>query len=149
MNIDPHDSSDDSVEREWQAQELALRQERSGRASTGKDLRVLRYRMLARALLQPLDKTLPADFAREVARRVEARAPTRSAFGIRFELVLSGALVAVFGLAVSAIVAFQGSHWLHPLVVTARILASPWALAFATCALASVGLHRWHGDEQT
>jgi ABC-type dipeptide/oligopeptide/nickel transport system permease component len=148
MNVDPRDINDDPAEREWQAQELALQQERFGRITADNGMRVQRYRMLARALLQPLDIALPSDFAREVARRAEVRAGTRSAFGCRFELVLSGTLIAVFGVAVGVIVTFHGSHWLHPFVIAARALASPWGLALVGCVGMSIALERWRSYVQ-
>ena len=54
---------DDAHEREWQAQEHALQAERLGLDPAGDNARVRRYRLLARALRQPLPETLPGDFA--------------------------------------------------------------------------------------
>ena len=51
-------------EREWQAQERALQEERLH--LTG-DPRLAAYRRIARALRQPLPDALPADFARRLA----------------------------------------------------------------------------------
>lgn len=62
-------------ELEWQAQERALREERE-RAdvhSTGHlvaEPRIAEYRLVARALRQPMPDLLPADFAQQLAARI-------------------------------------------------------------------------------
>ena len=50
----------DAFEREWQLQERALRDERTGRAG---DPDIAAYRRVARALRQPQPDRLPSNFA--------------------------------------------------------------------------------------
>jgi len=57
-------------ELEWQAQERALRDERERTGVPPTDARCAEYRLIARALRQPLPDLLPADFARSLAARV-------------------------------------------------------------------------------
>lgn len=62
-------------ELEWQAQERALREERehSGVQSAGHfstEPRIAQYRLIARALQQPMPDLLPDDFAKALAARV-------------------------------------------------------------------------------
>ena len=61
-----------AAEQEWNAQELALRQERAG-APAGGDPRDAQYRIIARVLLEPPFDTLPDGFAAAVAARAERR----------------------------------------------------------------------------
>lgn len=57
----------DDHEREWQAQERALRDERLRTDVHETDPRAAGYRLIARALRQPPPDLLPADFARQLA----------------------------------------------------------------------------------
>lgn len=87
-------------EREWQAQEQALRDERLGLAASGSDAPDAHYRAVARALREPPAASLPPDFARQVAGLAKAQAPlARDA--TRFErtmLNLLGAALAMSGI---------------------------------------------------
>jgi hypothetical protein len=67
MNHDIPPFDDPASEREWQAQERAMRAERLGLDANRDDARVLRYRLITRALRQPPVEALPADFAQQVA----------------------------------------------------------------------------------
>src|SRR6185503_17201786 len=67
MNHDLPPFDDPAREREWLAQERALDAERRGLAPAGDNARVRRYRLLARALREPMPVALPADFARRMA----------------------------------------------------------------------------------
>lgn len=64
---------DEREQREWDAQESALRAERSGRGGND-DPTVAQYRLIARALRTPPLDPLPGDFALRTAVLVERRA---------------------------------------------------------------------------
>lgn len=127
MNHDPRFPSiiDES---EWAAQERALADERAGLEPRTGDPRLRSYRLLAHALAQPPQAQLPADFARRVARQVEA--PALPADG-RLERGLF-ALLAVVGLVSAAI---YGAAWLPSIDQGAAgaLLAKPWPWALAAC----------------
>jgi hypothetical protein len=137
QHIDDHIPSfdDDAHEREWLAQENAMRRERLQLDPAGDDARSRRYRLLARALREPLPDALPADFARQLAARVAA-SPARSASGMRFELVLMLALATALVVAGAAVVTIYGSAWLPPfaaLLPASRAPATHWLLMLAGC----------------
>jgi uncharacterized membrane protein YcjF (UPF0283 family) len=134
-----------SIEREWERQERALDEERRGLPSAGEDARLLRYRQLARALRQPLEEALPADFASLVVQRVEAEAAAAEARDRRFERSLIGVLVALFGLAIGAMIAIIGVGWLQTLAPVARLLANPWLFALLACVGVSRLFEGWRG----
>ena len=103
-------------EREWQAQERARLAARDGTGPAGDPL-AARYRRVAESLRAPLPDALPADFAAQMARRVQvpasvAATPVES----RFELGLTRALVGVFGLAGAVVAAMYGAQWLPPIL---------------------------------
>ena len=134
---EPHPSdaapTDERVdEREWQLQERALLEERSG-AAPGDDPALADYRQVVRALRAPMAPMLPADFATRVA----ARAQERAQAGARVEHVLTQALLAVLGIAGGVVVVQSGGAWWHE--VTARLpqqdvgLGMQWGLAIAAC----------------
>lgn len=137
MNTDSPRPDPAAIEREWQLQERALREERLGLPSAGEDARLRRYRQLSRALRQPLDTALPADFASRIVRRIEADTAEARVRDLRFERALVPVLVALFGLAIGAVLVFFGSDWLQPLIPYARTLASPWLLALLACVAVS------------
>lgn len=135
---------DDAREREWLAQERAWQHERLGLDAAGDDARVRRYRLLARALRQPLDETLPADFARQVAARIDAR--LRPATGARLESVLVFALAAVMLAAAVVVTMRYGNHWLpsfNAVLPAPGSSTGSWVLALAACVGASVLLAPW------
>ncbi len=128
----------DDAEREWQAQERALRHERLGLDPTGDEDSVRRYRAVSRALSQPLDVALPADFARRVARLAEK--PTLAdAPDSRFERTLTWVLGLGLGITiVVGLVLFGGNT--VPLIDNAKtlgLLTNQWLWALAACALVS------------
>jgi hypothetical protein len=129
---------DDAHEREWLAQERAWRHERLGLDPAGDDARVRRYRLLARTLRQPPDEALPADFARQVAARADAR--HRPAAGTQPESVLVLVLAAIMLVAAMVVTVRYGSRWLPSF---ATVLpgpgssASSWLLALCACIGAS------------
>lgn len=135
----------DRIESEWALQERAVDEERRGLPSAGEQARLLRYRQLSRALRQPLEPALPADFARRVAQRVEAEAAAAEARDRRFERGLIGVLVALFGLAIGTMIAIIGTGWLQTLTPVVRLLANPWLFALLACVGVSRLFGRWHG----
>ena len=143
-NIPPFD--DAAREREWLAQEHAMRRERLHLDPAGDDAKALRYRMLARALRQPLQESLPPDFARHVATLAAAGMTTKPTSGTRFELVLTISLVIVFVLAAGGATVIYGSAWL-PSISAALPAPDPstirWLLAFAGCIGMSWLLGSW------
>ena len=68
------DFDSEREQREWDAQESALRAERAGSVANG-DAEVAQYRVIARALRTPQLDAIPRDFAAETAARAlrEAR----------------------------------------------------------------------------
>jgi hypothetical protein len=89
------DFDSEREQREWNAQESALRAERAG-SSAGGDADVAQYRVIARALRTPQLDAIPRDFAVETAARAlrEARLTSESV-----EVWLSRGLVALLLLA--------------------------------------------------
>ena len=136
-------------EREWQAQERALREVRDGPGMPSEDSAVAQYRDIANALRQPPHATLPADFAASVARIAAGRAPV-PAGETRFEQVLVRVLAALFVL--SALLAFgiYGGRLLAMLQAATDAGGLRWVLGLATCIGLSWSLdwmrRQWHHD---
>lgn len=133
---------DASHEREWLAQESAMRRERLHLDPAGDDARGRRYRLLARALREPLQDGLQADFAQRVAAHVTA-APTST---LRFEFVLITALVIALVIAAGIVTTIYGSQWLpsfSAILPAAQAPASRWLLALAGCLGVSWLLGQW------
>jgi anti-sigma factor RsiW len=133
----PHDPID---EREWALQEQALRAERL-KLDPAADAKLQRYRTVVQALREPLDATLPDDFAAQVARK--ARQPAAST--MRLELWTSGILLGVLGAMLMALVMVYGASWLQ-LMRTALAqngLSSPWLAALIAGVALPVLLGRW------
>jgi hypothetical protein len=151
MSIEPRPpgntggSNPDAVEREWQNQERALREERQGLAPAQDAPRVKSYRVIARALAQPLHEQLPADFAQRTAHRIERHAGDRVALDARFERNLTSLLVVVFGLAAAIVAVIYGREWLQTLAagLSGTWLTNRWLLALAACIGLSAVLGRW------
>jgi hypothetical protein len=150
-----HPFDDAACEREWLAQEHAMRRERLQLDSINDDARTRRYRLLARALREPLPDGLPADFAQRLAERVAASpAARRVTSGTRFEFALLLALATVLAVAAGVVVAMYGSAWLPSfttLLPTPHAPAARWLLALAGCLGASWLLGQWqqHAPENT
>jgi hypothetical protein len=123
----PHDPVD---EREWALQEQALRAERLGLDPTS-DADVQGYRTVMRALKEPLDVQLPADFAAKTARK----ATQRTTSNMSLELWLSYGLCGVLGAMMLGIIALYGQAWMHmaQTASAAYRLESPWLLALIAC----------------
>lgn len=88
---------------EWGEQERALREERLGLASARTEPRVAQYRLLARVLSEPVEDSLPHDFAALVAQQAEASSETA---GDGVELWVQRVLLAL--LALTGIAFFGG-----------------------------------------
>lgn len=138
---------DAAREREWLAQEHAMRRERLQLDSITDDARTRRYRLLARTLREPLPHALPADFAQQLADQVAARpAVRRVASGTRFEFALLLALAIVLAVAAGAVVSMYGDAWLPSFVAilpTPQASSTRWLLALVGCLGASWLLGQW------
>lgn len=148
-DIPPFD--DAASEREWLAQESAMRRERLHLDSAGDDARGRRYRLFARALREPLPHELPANFAQQLAERVAASPARRVVSGTRFEFALILVLATAMAVAAGAVVAMYGSAWLPSFVTilpTPHASATRWLLALAGCLGASWLLGQWQRHTQ-
>jgi len=132
---------DEREQREWQAQERALRAERARERSQG-DPAVAQYRLIARALRDPPLAPLPSDFAVRTAARVAGT----HAVSERVDVWLGRALLALLLLAgVAAVLVYSGDSLRDfslsmPERAALRIqtLAS-WGMAIAACVALSAG----------
>jgi hypothetical protein len=121
--------NENSEEREWSAQERAMRDEQLPHAFRQRDAREQSYRLIARALREPSPDSLPPDFARRVARVAADDAP--------FEAALMAVLVAALAICAAVLVARFESQW------TPDAQTSGWLLAFAGCVGTSWLLEKW------
>ena len=131
------DFDDEREQREWRAQENAVRAERLG-ARAGDDPNVAQYRLIARALRNPPLDPLPSDFAVRMAARVvgrESRAANESV-----EVWLERALVALLLLAGGAALVVYNVESLREMTFSLpertalgmQTVAS-WSIAIAAC----------------
>jgi hypothetical protein len=132
--------------REWELQERALHAERRGDAPSD-DPRVMQYRLVARALRQPLFDPMPADFARHVATRLQF---SMDAADERFEIWLQRGLVALFAIASVGTLLYFGNDWWNELALAARqsfnlefIAVGSWTIPLAACLGVSWLVGRW------
>lgn len=122
-------------EREWQAQETAMRCEREGRDLPAPDALGVDYLPIARALNQPLDPMLPSDFAARVAALATVRRHSEQAES-RLERLLLLGLAIVFGLCALGAVGIYGGNWLANSFSMLAQIGSPtlaWPIALAGC----------------
>ena len=128
-------------EREWQAQERALREVRTGTASRdatpGDDALVARYRRVAHALRVPPTSGLHAGFAAEVARLAATQEATPDT---GFERGLLRALVWAMALSSAVVVAVYGVQWWQAWAQLLGADALGWTVAVAACAALSWSL---------
>jgi len=144
MNM-PRLPEDEQIEREWDAQERALEQERRSANAPSDPVDVQRYRLIARALRQPPMEGLPADFARRVAARAGEIVPAADGVSTRFEWRLLQGMIGAFGLAAAAITVMHGADWQPALSEAAhqvRFLGERWLLALLACVGASIAAQR-------
>jgi hypothetical protein len=142
--IPPFDNAEH--EREWLAQERAMQRERLQLDPAGDDARSRRYRLLARALREPLPDALPADFAQHLARRVAAIPARGVASGTSFEGALMLTLAIALAIAAAAVMAIYGSAWLPSFITilpTPHAPATHWLLALGACLGVSWLLGQW------
>lgn len=148
QNTDDHiPAFDDAAhEREWLAQERAMRRERLQLDAAGDDARSRRYRLLARALREPLPEALPADFAQRMAAQVAGAPARRTVSDGSFEATLALALAIILAIAAVVVVMIYGSAWLpsfSALLPPPHAPATHWLLLLAGCLGASWLLGRW------
>lgn len=150
---DPILPFDDAAhEREWLAQERAMRRERLQLDPAGDDARSRRYRLLSRTLREPLPDALPADFARQVAARVAAAPSRQVTSGGRLESALLLALGGALILAAGIVTAIYGHAWLQPfgeLLPAFPGSTLGWLLALGGCLAASWLLGHWQPPPRT
>ncbi|QBB71286.1 hypothetical protein ELE36_13485 [Pseudolysobacter antarcticus] len=145
MNSDPNPANNNVSEHEWQLQELALHEERTGIASGDKNARLQRYRLLARVLREPLPQTLPADFAARLARLAEAEIQRSKLLDLRFEKALLLTFLLIFGLAVAFVITLYGDEWLRS-IPSVHSSAMQWLLALAACIGISRAMQPWRSN---
>jgi len=141
----PH-FDDEAREREWLAQERAMRCERLHLDCASDDARVQRYRMLARALRKAPQKSLPADFAQRIAAQATSGPAGNVITDTRFEFILIAAIGIMLVVAVVAVITLYGDAWLpsiNAMLPAPSAVASRWLLAFAGCVGLSWLLAQW------
>jgi hypothetical protein len=123
-------------EREWEAQESALRAERGG-AAPASDPAACEYRIIARALRTPPLDALPADFAARAAARAERESRIANE---NVEIWLERGLVALLLLAGAVALRVYGDESLFGLSFSLPERATfgiqnvlSWSLAIAAC----------------
>jgi hypothetical protein len=123
-------------EREWQAQERALHNERAGIAMPDDDALGKAYQPIAQALRQPPALALPADFANQVARIAQSR-PLQASVDGRFERLLITMLGVALGISAVVMGMTYGADWLR---ASASLLPQSggrtsvtWALSLCAC----------------
>lgn len=122
-------------EREWALQQRAVDIEGG---LSGAEAAPAAYRLLARALREPLSIGLPAGFARRVARRAERAALLDARWPQRWTAVLLLVLAAL----VAAGLMLQGAGWLADLraaLPSLPRLVNGWGLLL----LLGIGAARW------
>lgn len=118
-------------EKEWLAQEAAFDNERRG-VALGDDPLVAGYRRIARVLAAPPVPTLPADFARSVARKIHEHVEIDT----RFEQRLVIALFAAMAVAAVIVATIYGDIWLQAgicILPSRGSGAIQWLLLLSTC----------------
>jgi hypothetical protein len=134
INDEPIKPFDDAArEREWLAQENAMRRERLHLDPHHDDARTQRYRMLARSLRQAPDENLPPDFARQLAAQAGPIRQTSSDARVEFALIVLLVLALVSGAAV--VTMLYGNSWLRPMATLSQPIISSWhlLLPFVAC----------------
>lgn len=122
-------------EREWQAQEVAMRSERAGLEPPASDTLAAAYLPIAQALNQPLDPVLPADFAARVTALAASGHRSEEADS-QLERWLLISLTTIFGICALAAVVIYGSGWLgnsFNLLAQAGGINSGWLMVLAAC----------------
>lgn len=127
-------------EREWQAQEKAMRCERAGIELPASDTLGAAYLPIAQALSRPLQSGLPDNFAARVAAMAGA-GPRPAEVESQLEQWLLLALAIVFGTcALAAVVVYGNGNWLgnaFSMLARAGAPTLAWPMALAGCLLVS------------
>ncbi|MGB0133059.1 hypothetical protein [Dokdonella sp.] len=126
-------------EREWQAQETAMRCERGSRELPVSDTLAAAYLPIAQALNQALEPSLPDDFAARVAAMAVARGRPEDVES-RLERLLLAGLATVFGICATAACVIYGGAWLANSFSMLAQVGSPalaWPMALAACLMVS------------
>lgn len=144
----PGPGHDTALEREWQLQERALREERAGLAGAA-DPELASYRRIAQALRRAPDERLPSNFAYVVA-DLAARGMRAARLDTRLEQGLVRALVAVMALGAVVVGVLFGRDWLAALDAYGAG-TSAWLAAAVACVgltWGMEGLRRWRVSRQ-
>ena len=126
-------------EREWQAQERAMRDGRDTAADDG-DALTARYRMIDQALRDPPLTPLPLDFAASVARQARN---AHKAGEERFERILSHVLIAALGVSAVVICVIHGAQWWPAIAASVPSGSGSWLPLIALCIGTHWMLERW------
>jgi uncharacterized membrane protein len=121
-------------EREWQAQEAAVKAERIGSARE-LDARSADYLAVARALRQPLAVDLPNDFARQVAALATRCRPVAEVESGLERRLLFGLAIG-FGIAALVAAIVYGGSWLGGSISLVSQLGKPsmaWIMSLLGC----------------
>ncbi len=124
---------DPAREREWLAQESAMRRERLHLDPAGDDAHSQRYRLMARALRTTPSDALPADFAQQMSALVST-AGHRRVPALKLERVLTTMLAGVLLLAAVTVTVLYGATWWPSFeVLIPAPAAAQWLLALVGC----------------
>lgn len=134
MNRDPSEFNDPLLAEEWRLQEQAREDERAGRPAVGAGARLLRYRLIARELYQPLHM-LPDTMPGSVAAGIEQEAALRHRSVQRFRFWSLASPLLVFAASILILTTVYGTEWLALPVQNAQMktLLNPWLLVLAGC----------------
>ena len=128
-------------EREWQAQERAMRAgRRAPSLDDDDDVQAASYRAIGRALRAPPMAPLPAHFAADVARCAQA---AHDAGAERVERILTHALIAMLGLSAGVICMIYGAQWLPAFETAMPDGGGAWLALVAACAGMHWTMERW------
>ncbi len=125
-------------EREWQAQEAAMRRGRSGSDGQKLDTLSASYLSIVHAARQPIDVQLPVDFASRIALLAGER-PHTVVIESRFERRMLIALIGLLGVAGLAAAMFYGGNWLMPSIKQLGQIGKP-SLSLLMSLIACLGL---------
>jgi hypothetical protein len=130
-------------DREWQAQERALRAERLHLSDATDDADTHAYRVVARALRQAPASRLPEDFAMQVSRL--AAAERRGGTVDRIDSLATTLLFALLAVGGIVLATHYDAAWWRPLLtlVPDSVWSNPWLPSLAACAAVTALLSRW------
>lgn len=126
-----------AAEREWQAQEAALRAAREGRAPA--DARDAAYRHIDATLRADDAIGLPADFAEQIAAKAGPAPTAATAPETGLEKQLTRLLLAALVIAGLVVAVLEGGSWFQADPAAWSVAGNPWVLALLACLGASQG----------